>query len=162
MPQDAVLPHWTLKLCLPASVAGLRLPNRLSWRSSFSNGRIRSSRRRCFVRRAKPYSRYSYRHDTDHNSRAEWCAGEHVPCPLLEGPQDVLQHRMQATTPEEVGGGPGQIGVELVVERPGEEEADDVGGQDSSQNVLWRECSEQWLPVSPTAVGAQCCLENVS
>lgn len=68
---------------------------------------------------------------------------------------------MQAAAPEEVRGGPSQIGVELVVQRPSKEQADDIGSQDGSQNEVGTKVLAQRSPVLAFPFAAKSRPQNV-
>ena len=86
---------------------------------------------------APPYAGDGEGQDADDDLGAEVRAGVYVPGPFLRGPEGVLQDGMHAALPEEEGRRPGEVGVELVVERASEQNANDICSQNRCEHVLW-------------------------
>lgn len=75
---------------------------------------------------APPYAGDGEGEDADDDLGAEVCAGVYVPGPFLRSPEGVLQDGVHAASPEEEGRRPGEVGVELVVKRASEQNANDI------------------------------------
>lgn len=86
---------------------------------------------------APPYAGDGEGEDADDDLGAEICAGVYVPGPFLRGPEGVLQDGVHAALPEEEGRRPGEVGVELVVERASEQNANDICSQNRREHILW-------------------------
>ncbi len=85
-----------------------------------------------------PHTRNRGEENTHYNHGASIGAWIHIPSPFLRRPYGVLKYRVHPTPPEKKWCRECDIGIELVVERTGEEHANSTCGEDSCQDVIWR------------------------
>lgn len=95
-------------------------------------GRHPSSRK--LVSRSPPHAANCRSQHTHHDPRTLRRRWIHIPRPLLRGPERILHHRMEPCFPQKKRSSPGNVRIELVVQRPGAEHAYGDGGENRGHN----------------------------